>query len=110
MSAETAKDESENRKHDQVPSDRFAEFMRSGWAPSDLPDLVPLEVVTYAFTRRAALSQAFPGLRLVIPAGGFKVRSNDTDYQFRPHSAFAYYSGVKGEDATEDAVLFMEPR
>ncbi len=109
-SAEVGTESSEQtRIHDQVPSDLFANFMRSGWAPSDLADLEPLEVVTYAFARRQVLSQAFPGIRLVIPAGGYKVRSNDTDYQFRPHSAFAYYSGVQGADATADAVLVLEP-
>jgi Xaa-Pro aminopeptidase len=48
-------------------------------------------------------------MRLVIPAGNFKVRSNDCDYRFRPHSAFAYYVGVQGVEATADAVLVMEP-
>jgi Xaa-Pro aminopeptidase len=101
--------EKEKRVHDQAPSDRFADFMRSGWASSDYDDLQPLEVVTYAYARREALSAAFAGVRLVLPAGGEKVRSNDTNYQFRPHSAFAYYSGVQGADATADAVLVMEP-
>ena len=109
MSANIADEESGDRKHDQKPSDLFSDFMHTGWAPSDLPDLAPLEVVTYAYARRSVLSEAFAGFRLVIPAGGFKVRSNDTDYQFRPHSAFAYYSGVQGADATADAVLVMEP-
>ena len=101
--------EKAKRIHDQAPSDQFAEFMRSGWAASDYDDLQPLEVVTYAFARRQVLSAAFPGVRLVLPAGGYKVRSNDTDYQYRPHSAFAYYSGVQGADSTADAVLVMEP-
>ena len=109
MSSDVNEIKPSGRTHDQAPSDAFGEFMQSGWAPSDLPGLEPLEVVTYAYARRAVLSEAFPGLRLVIPAGGFKVRSNDTDYQFRPHSAFAYYSGVQGSDATADAVLVMEP-
>ena len=97
------------RVHDQAPSDEFAEFMRSGWAPSHLDGLEPLEVVTYAYSRRQTLSRAFTGIRLVLPAGNFKVRSNDTDYAYRPHSAFAYYSGVQGADATADSVLVMEP-
>jgi Xaa-Pro aminopeptidase len=97
------------RVHDQAPSEKYAEFMRSGWLPSDYENLEPLEVVTYAFARRQVLSQAFPGLRLVMPAGPYKVRSFDTDFQYRPHSAFAYYSGVQGPDATADAVLVMEP-
>lgn len=101
--------EPKKRIHDQVSSELFADFMRSGWATSDLPALEPLEVVTYAYARRQVLSAAFPGIRLVFPSGNYKVRANDTDYQYRPHSAFAYYSGVQGSDATADAVLVMEP-
>jgi Xaa-Pro aminopeptidase len=55
------------------------------------------------------LSAAFPGSRIVIKAGGFKVRANDTDFNYRPDSAFVYYSGVQGCDATADAVLVLEP-
>jgi len=83
--------------------------MKSGWAPSNLEHLAPLEVVTYAYSRRQVLSSAFKGIRLVLPAGGYKVRANDTDYNYRPHSAFVYYSGVQGSDATADAVLVLEP-
>ena len=57
---------------------------------------------------RAAVSAAFPGKRLVIPAGSLKVRSNDTDYVFRPHTAFAYLTGL-GADREPDAILVMEP-
>jgi len=97
------------RIHDQAPSEMFAEFMKSGWTPSDLHDIQPIDVVTYAFSRRQVLSEAFKGIRLVLPAGGFKVRANDTDYNYRPHSAFVYYSGVQGADSTADAVLVLEP-
>ncbi len=97
----------EKRKHDTAPSVQFAEFMKTGWSPSDREGLQPLEVVTYAYSRRQVLSAAFPGLRIVIKAGGFKVRANDTDYNYRPDSAFVYYSGVQGSDATADAVLVL---
>ncbi len=97
------------RIHDQAPSELFAEFMKSGWTPSNLEDLAPLEVVTYAFSRRQVLSANFKGIRLVLPAGGYKVRANDTDYNYRPHSAYVYYSGVQGADSTADAVLVLEP-
>src|SRR5690606_23763480 len=63
----------------------------------------------YAARRREALSAAFPGERLVVPAGGLKVRSNDTDYVFRPHSAFAHLTGL-GADREPDAVLVLHPR
>ncbi|MGN6635516.1 MAG: aminopeptidase P family protein, partial [Oryzihumus sp.] len=65
-------------------------------------------VAPYAAQRRAAVSAAFPGERLVIPAGGLKVRSNDCDYVFRPHSAFAHVTGL-GADREPDAVLVLEP-
>ena len=98
------------RVHDQAPSEAYAEFMKTGWIPSDLPELQPLEVVTYTYMRRQVLSAAFEGIRLVIPAGNSKNRTCDTDYTYRPDSTFAYYSGVQGSDATEDAVLVMEPK
>ena len=97
------------RSYDVAPPAAYAEFMRTGWAPSDLEGLQPLEVITYAFSRRQVLSAAFPNIRLVIPSGNYKTRSNDTEYAFRPHSAFAYYSGVQGSDAVPDSVLVMEP-
>ena len=37
------------------------------------------------------------------------MRSNDTDYRFRPHSAFAHLTGL-GSDREPDAVLVLEPR
>ena len=95
--------------HRSRPSGKeFREFIASGWAPRDetLPDAA--EVAAWTRARREALSQAFPGERLVIPAGGLKVRSNDTDYVFRPHSAFAHLTGL-GADREPDAVLVLEP-
>ena len=97
------------RPYDVSPTGRYAEFMRTGWAPSNLEGLQPLEVVTYSFTRRQVLSAAFANIRIVIPAGNYKTRSNDTEYVFRPHSAFAFYAGVQGADAVPDSVLVMEP-
>jgi len=47
-------------------------------------------------------------VRLVIPAGTRKVRSNDTDYRFRPHAAFAHLTGLGGEHEP-DAVLTIDP-
>ena len=111
MSSEStqAPQEQTARVHDQGPSLIFSEFMKSGWDESELTELEPLEVVTYAYSRRQVLSAAYQGIRLVIPAGELKVRAGDTDYNYRPDSAFAYYSGVQGPDATADAVLILEP-
>src|ERR687890_339881 len=86
----------------------FKEFIAQGWAPrpSGLPDRA--EVAPYAAARRDEVSAAYPGQRLVVPAGGLKVRSNDADYVFRPHSAFAWLTGL-GADREPDAVLVLEP-
>ena len=97
------------RIHDEAPSDKFAEFMRGGWAPSPLTGITPSPANNYCVERRAKLSEAFAGLRIVLPSGNDKVRSNDTYYRYRPHSAFAYYTGVQGVDANPDAVLVLEP-
>jgi Xaa-Pro aminopeptidase len=78
--------------------------MRKGWGDRDL-DLPPHPVAPLAAGRRARLAAAFPGERLVVPAGGYKVRSNDTDYRFRPDTAHAWLTG----NQTSDAVLVVEP-
>src|SRR3954470_17322633 len=87
----------------------FKEFIAQGWAPrpSQLPDRA--EAAPYAAARRDAVSAAYPGERVVVPAGGLKVRSNDTDYVFRPHSAFAHLTGL-GADREPDSVLVLEPK
>ncbi|HEY6682655.1 MAG TPA: aminopeptidase P N-terminal domain-containing protein, partial [Propionibacteriaceae bacterium] len=93
----------------QIPfSDAFKKFIVERWAPypTRLPDQLPAAV--WARRRREQVSAQFPGERLVIPAGGLKVRSNDTDYRFRPHSAFAHLTGL-GTDREPDAVLVLEP-
>ncbi len=93
----------------QIPfSQAFKDFIPTGWAPydTDLPDPLPATACTAA--RRHRLARLFPGERLVVPAGGLKVRSNDTDHRFRPHSAFAHLTGL-GTDREPDAVLVLEP-
>jgi Xaa-Pro aminopeptidase len=90
-------------------SEAFKAFIAQGWAPrpSELPPRA--DVARHAERRRAEVSAAYPGERVVVPAGGLKVRSNDTDYVFRPHSAFSYLTGL-GADREPDSVLVLEPR
>ena len=90
-------------------TDQFREFVAQDWAPRPPGASTADEVAAYTPARRDALSQRFPGDRLVVPAGGLKVRSNDTDYVFRPHSAFVHLTGWAA-DAEPDAVLVLEPR
>ena len=89
--------------HDQPVPEKYAAFMRTGWGDREL-DLPPHPVVPYAAARRARLADLFPDERLVVPAGGFKVRSNDTDYRFRSDTAHTHLTG----NQTSDAVLVVE--
>ncbi|GAB3137659.1 aminopeptidase P family protein [Micromonospora sonneratiae] len=103
-------DEQAKASHRNIPgSEEFRAFIASGWAGRSATPVPRAEVADYAARRRAVVSQRFPGERLVIPAGGLKVRSNDTDYPFRPHTAFAYLSGL-GANSEPDSVLVMDPK
>lgn len=97
-----------NNRSQRPDSEAFRSFMSSSWAPASqqLPDQAA--VAEHAARRRRAISDQFKGERLVLPAGPLKVRSNDTDYMFRPHSAFAHLTGL-GVDHEPDAVLVLEP-
>jgi Xaa-Pro aminopeptidase len=101
-------------KHDPAVPEAYAAFMRTGWGDREL-DLPPHPIAPYAAARRQRLAEAFPGERLVLPAGGFKVRSYDTDYRFRSDTAHTYFSGNQTSDAVlvvEDgeSVLYARPR
>ncbi|MBO4206947.1 aminopeptidase P family protein [Micromonospora echinofusca] len=102
-------DEQVKASHRNTPtSEEFRAFIASGWADRGTTPVPRAEVADHAARRRAALSQQYPGERLVVPAGGLKVRSNDTDYPFRPHTAFAYLTGL-GADSEPDSVLVLDP-
>ncbi|MFJ1590869.1 aminopeptidase P family protein [Kitasatospora albolonga] len=86
-------------------STELAENMKQGWADTERRGLEPIAQAEFTARRRAALSARFPGELLVVPAGNPKVRSNDTDYPFRPSSDYVYLTG----DQSQDAVLVLEP-
>ncbi|MFI7481041.1 aminopeptidase P family protein [Kocuria sp. M1R5S2] len=97
----------ENRSQ-RSDSPAFQQFMAAQWARPETPEAERVPVADFAAQRRKRISERFPGERLVLPAGPPKVRSNDTDYRFRPHSAFAHLTGL-GVDHEPDAVLVLEP-
>jgi Xaa-Pro aminopeptidase len=99
----------ENTNRSTTPtSSAFTEHIQSGWAEREAPLPQPRPAARFAAQRRAAISALHPGARLVVPAGGLKVRSNDTDYPFRAHPDFTYLTGW-GADAEADSVLVLEP-
>ncbi|MFF3731203.1 aminopeptidase P family protein [Streptomyces sp. NPDC002476] len=94
--------------HDLPVSPELSRFMAGNWTPSPLPDAARVPGHDLTPARRARLSARFPGERLIVPAGELKVRSNDCDHRFRPHSAYAWLTGLTGEDQVGH-VLVMEP-
>ncbi|WP_406023771.1 aminopeptidase P family protein [Nocardioides sp. NBC_00850] len=90
--------------HDQTVPEAWSKFMREGWDDREVE--VPEHPITpWAAARRERLSGIFPGERLVVPAGTYKVRANDTDYRFRADTAHVHLTG----NQTSDAVVVIEP-
>lgn len=99
--------------HDPAVPDAYSQFMRQGWGGTDV-ELPRHPIAEHAARRRAALASLFPGERLVLPSGGFKVRSYDTEYRFRSDTAHTYYCGNQTSDAVlvvddGEAVLYARP-
>lgn len=106
--------EPKTESHDPAVPEAYAAFMREGWGDREL-ELPVAEVAGPAAQRRAKLAEAFPGERLVLPAGTYKVRAYDTDYRFRPDTAHTYFSGNQTSDAVlvidgGESVLYARPR
>ena len=96
--------EQQSTSLDRPTSAALDAWMRGGWAEHELPGAT-LDIAPHTARRRAELSSHFPGETLVVPSGNAKVRSNDTTYEFRPNSEFAYLTG----DLDPDSVLVMTP-
>lgn len=97
------------RIHDVPTPDNFSNFMHANWANIPLTDLGTAPAAELCKARRKVLSEAFKGIRVIIPSGEDKVRANDTYYLYRPGSAYVYYTGVQGVEANPDACLILEP-
>ncbi|MBV8067044.1 MAG: aminopeptidase P family protein [Candidatus Eremiobacteraeota bacterium] len=90
--------------HDFQPPEALVEFMTGGWIDRPVDRQAHPQTNRFA-QRREALSKAYPGTYLVIPAGRERVRANDTSFRFRAASDLSYLIG-SGEPG---AVLVMEP-
>lgn len=104
MTSETSTEAGTNN-YDIEPPASLREFMATGWAPDDDAAGAEEPCAAYCAKRRDALSARFPGEALVVPTGRLKVRSNDTEYEFRAGSDFYYLTG----ELNSDAVLVMRP-
>ena len=104
-----SKTDTRNANRSTTPvSETFKKYISEDWAHRTDAVPAPRESAAFAATRRRQLGAAYPGKRIVIPAGAAKVRSNDTDYPYRAHSAFAHLTGW-GSDTEPGAVLVLEP-
>ena len=99
----------EVRTHDIPIADAMTEFMKEGWAPSPLTGVNPHPSIPFTKIRRERLSKQYPGIRLIFPSGSLKVRSNDSDYPFRAHSAYSWFTGIISLDCVPDSLFVMEP-
>jgi Xaa-Pro aminopeptidase len=90
-------------------SQKFLDYIASGWAENKAGAVDQAAVAPYAAARRQKLAQAFAGKVIAIHAGSMQVRSNDTDFRYRPHSAFSHLTGW-GSAAVADSILVVDAR
>jgi Xaa-Pro aminopeptidase len=92
--------------HDIPLPAHLREAFAAEWDPAPpMPHPADPECAPYAAKRRIALSAATAGRLVVVPAGGLRVRANDTDYAFRAQSAFTWLTG----ETEADTVLVLRP-
>ena len=90
-------------------SKEFLDYISSGWADKAAVKISTDPVAPFAKKRREEVAKAFPGKVLVIEAGAPKTRSNDTEYRYRPHAAFAHLTGW-GSRTVADSVLVIDAK
>jgi Xaa-Pro aminopeptidase len=90
-------------------SKEFLDYISSGWADKAATNIATDKVAPFAKKRRQAVAKAFPGKVVVIEAGAPKTRSNDTEYRYRPHAAFAHLTGW-GSRTVANSVLVIDTK
>ncbi|MEN9954753.1 MAG: aminopeptidase [Actinomycetota bacterium] len=88
-------------------SKEFLDYISSGWQERPDETISPTPAADYAKQRRDKVAEAFPNQLIVIEAGAPKTRSNDTEYRYRPHAAFAHLTGW-GSATVPDSVLVID--
>ena len=87
-------------------SEELRAAIAQDWDPAPaMPHPARPDGIPYTAPRRAALSAAFPGQLVIVPAGAPIVRANDTYFAFRAASSFTWLTG----ETVESAVLVMMP-
>lgn len=88
-------------------SKEFLDYISSGWQESTQKSVSPSPAADFAKTRRDLVAAEFPNQLILIEAGAPKTRSNDTEYRYRPHAAFAHLTGW-GSQTVPDSVLVLD--
>lgn len=94
----------------RTPQNRkFLEYMGSNWA--NKKESLPKRAVVakFAAARREQVAKNYRGQILIFEAGAAIVRSNDTEYLYRAHSAFSHLTGW-GSATVPDSVLVIDAR
>ena len=90
-------------------SKEFLKFISENWADTNPSEVVRSEVAEYAQLRREKLANKFKGKVIVIEAGLPRVRANDTDYRYRPDTAFTHLTGW-GSNTVPGSILVIDAR
>jgi Xaa-Pro aminopeptidase len=102
------KKEGTGTKRSRTPNSKeFLDYISSGWQESTEKTVSPSPAADFAKTRRDQVAAEFPGQLILIQAGAPKTRSNDTEYRYRPHAAFAHLTGW-GSQTVPDSVLVID--
>lgn len=103
-------------------SEAFRDFIQTGWAEYLAHAPRTNDNAGLIQARRDRLSALYPEYSVIVPAGESRTRSNDTDYPYRAHTAFAYLTGwgsetvpgsilvgLRAGDSHEWTLLFRPP-
>ena len=104
------KEEGTGASRSRTPNSKeFLDFISSGWQENNQQKISPSPAADFAKARRDKVAAEFQGQLIVIEAGAPKTRSNDTEYRYRPHSAFAHLTGW-GSSAVPGSVLVIDTK
>jgi Xaa-Pro aminopeptidase len=90
-------------------SKKFMAFISANWEEKKPSTAKRWEVADHAEKRREELAKKFAGKLILLEAGSTKVRANDTEYRYRPDTAFTYFTGW-GSQTVPDSVLVIDAR
>jgi len=88
-----------------VDAKGFRDHVQHGWGAADRTVHLVAGAAEAAADHRELLRAALPGARIAVASGWAPVRSNDSDYDFRPDSDFSWLTGC----TAEGAVLVLHP-